>query len=475
MILRDYQLDVVSQVSKALRSHDGVLVVLSTGGGKSPIMCHMVHKCYLAGKQILNLCHKETILNQLSATMAEFGTEHGRTIAGKPTCKDQVSVGMIQTIKNRLDDIPVPDFIFADEQHRSSKSNTFGQVIAYFREKNPKVKLVGFTASPSRTDGEGLRANYNYMVVGISGKELVKRGYLSPVRYLCPLDSVKFKRKNGDYDPEDQEKYFNDGRIIGDVMKYHAEEVGVKPCLVACCSLKHADHMRDRFRAAGYTAEAVRGGKKHQAHLFETLKRLETGDLSVCCFVDVLSEGVSVNNIQAILFLRKTSSLIYYLQVIGRGVRFQEGKTCVVIDFVSNYFEHGHPFMDRSWSLEDMEKSKTVDRIETTRCLYCFGVFEGLPSTCPGCGADLKFQRACEAAEMKIKEVDGVLVEISYDYQIICKRLISIPKKQSRMKYFKKMIHENGPTDEIYKINKLLGYKRGFVAATAKHGTGKAE
>jgi superfamily II DNA or RNA helicase len=337
------------------------------------------------------------------------------------------------------------------------------------RAKNPKIKLVGFTASPSRTDGQGLRANYDHMVVGVSAKELQRRGYLSNMRYLCPIDLVKFKRKNGDYDPDDQEKFFNDGTIVGNILKYHREEIGSKSCLVACCSLNHADTMRDRFRAAGYTAEAVRGGKKHQPHLFETLKRLEAGSLSVCCFVDVLSEGVSVNNIHGILFLRKTTSLIYYLQAIGRGLRFQEGKILTVLDFVSNIDEHGHPLAERSWTLEDVDHSTAIKKMAITRCLYCFGVFEGTPNTCPACGADLKLQRACEAAGLKVKEVEGLLVEISEDYQIITKTLINIPRKSTRMKYFKKMIHENGPTKEIYKINKLLGYKRGFVEASESH------
>ena len=76
---------------------------------------------------------------------------------------------------------------------------------------------------------------------------------------------------------------------------------------------------------------------------------------------------------------------------------------------------------------------------------------------------DSYFQRACQNAGLKVKEIEGVLVRITEDYQIIAKRLIAIPRKVTRLKYFKKMIHEKGPTKEIYEINKALGYKRGLV------------
>jgi superfamily II DNA or RNA helicase len=50
----------------------------------------------------------------------------------------------------------------------------------------------------------------------------------------------------------------------------------------------------------------------------------------------MLNEGVDVPDVDFIVFLRVTHSRVYFLQQLGRGLRFKEGKTLLVHDFVAD-------------------------------------------------------------------------------------------------------------------------------------------
>ena len=49
-----------------------------------------------------------------------------------------------------------------------------------------------------------------------------------------------------------------------------------------------------------------------------------------------LNEGVDVPDVDYIVFLRVTHSRVYFLQQLGRGLRYKEGKTLLVQDFVAD-------------------------------------------------------------------------------------------------------------------------------------------
>jgi len=50
----------------------------------------------------------------------------------------------------------------------------------------------------------------------------------------------------------------------------------------------------------------------------------------------MLNEGVDIPDVDYIVFLRVTHSRVYFLQQLGRGLRYKEGKTLLVQDFVAD-------------------------------------------------------------------------------------------------------------------------------------------
>ena len=78
---------------------------------------------------------------------------------------------------------------------------------------------------------------------------------------------------------------------------------------------------------------------------------------------DLISEGLDVPNVSAVILLRPTKSLTLYLQQVGRGMRPAPGKAAlVVLDHVGNVIEHGLPDQEPQWSLSGVEKVKKHSR-----------------------------------------------------------------------------------------------------------------
>ena len=50
----------------------------------------------------------------------------------------------------------------------------------------------------------------------------------------------------------------------------------------------------------------------------------------------MLNEGVDVPDVDFLVYLRVTHSRVIFLQQLGRGLRYKEGKTLLVLDFVAD-------------------------------------------------------------------------------------------------------------------------------------------
>ncbi|MEY3464238.1 MAG: hypothetical protein RLZZ468_2016, partial [Cyanobacteriota bacterium] len=103
-----------------------------------------------------------------------------------------------------------------------------------------------------------------------------------------------------------------------------------------CVSVEHARFMADRFRAAGFAAEALDASTPADLR-HEALRRLQSGDLQILFAVDLFNEGLDIPSIDTVLLLRPTESAVVFLQQLGRGLRLSPdtGKSCLtVLDFI---------------------------------------------------------------------------------------------------------------------------------------------
>ena len=179
MKLRPYQEDLINGARKSFRAGKrGVVLVASTGAGKTPTLCAIVAGAVANGKRVLVLAHRMRLLRQIASTLDKFDVCYD-FVGGRRKSRYLCSIGMIETTRRRMAKMDEPDIIIHDECQRACSSQYLG-VYNFW----PNAKRIGMTATPARTDGKGLGEVFDDMVIGPSMAWLIENNYLARYRYL---------------------------------------------------------------------------------------------------------------------------------------------------------------------------------------------------------------------------------------------------------------------------------------------------
>lgn len=382
-ILRPYQMDVVTSIKQSfMDKHSKILVCLPCGSGKTVLFSFMAESSQRKRKTIWFLVHRQELLKQTIDTFDKF---HIKLIT--------IHIGMVMTYANHLDKYPVPDFIIFDEAH-FSMATTWQKIINKF----PKAKILGLTATPCRLDGKPLGATYDDLIVGISTKELIAQGYLSPYKYYAPTvaDLTGLKRKGSDYDSAQATELLTKRAVFGDVIKNYRQYADGLQSICYCSSVAHSKRMAEEFQLAGIHSVHF-DGETSTEERNEIVEKYKSGEITILCNCDLISYGFDCPDCHCCILLRPTMSTALAIQQAGRALRPQDGKTAIILDMVGNYLRHGLPDDDREWSLETSikprEEYKEDGRLKISQCPECYFTFMSGPSECPNCGAAMKLTR----------------------------------------------------------------------------------
>jgi superfamily II DNA or RNA helicase len=471
MQLRYYQTDAEDDVRAVLKIVQAVLLVLSTGAGKTVIFSDIARRAAAKGNRILILAHRDTLIKQASAKLMDYGVSHGIIMAGfTPTRHELVQVASVQTLVRRLDKVLLDfNLIVIDEAHLSAAAS-YRKIVAAVLERNPKCKLLGVTGSPCRLDGKGLGKAagglYDELVQGISIKELIEQAYLVRPAVYAPAEQIDLSAVRvvaGEYEAKSLAEVMDKPKIVGSAIAAYQKHCPGVPAVAWCVNVAHAQHVAAEFNAAGVPALAL-SGDDDPSERDKALRALSNGAIKVVTFAMLLVEGVDCPAIGAVIMLRPTMSLASYLQVIGRGLRpvyadgmpldtveqrraaiaaGPKGDRCFVLDHAGLTFKHGFADEVREWSLEGVKKKKGGKKkdeptIQIRQCPKCFICFEPAP-VCPACGYVFQGRGGPE-------HVDGELAEIT-------------PEMQAQMSaQRKKEVQKAKTLEELQRIAKDRGY-----------------
>lgn len=384
--------------------------------------------------RVLVLVHRTELLDQHIEAFEKNGIS-----------TENILVRSVQSVYPHLDEYKDIYMVVADEAHLF-KARTFEATIQHFRDRGAFV--VGFTATPIRLDGGSLRSVFETMVVGPDTKWLIEHKRLCPYEYYAPLaiDIARLRKRAGDYVTEDVEALMEPA-IYGRVIDEYKRLCPNKQAIAFCCSIKHSQQVAEQFRAAGIVAEHLDGNtpKRQRKAIME---RFRAGEIQVLTNCSLISEGLSVDGVGAVLLLRPTMSLALHLQMIGRGLRYQEGKVCTIIDAVMSYETFGMPDSPRSWSLDAPPKAHKPLNDDGTlalrQCEYCFKVFKTAPK-CPYCG----FEYALKPRELKaIEDIELKRIEAE-----------QVEAERARIERAKRDIRNARSYEELLEIAIRNGYK----------------
>jgi DNA repair protein RadD len=410
------QSDLVGRVRQSMRRHKGVLMQSPTGSGKTRMALDMIAGAYAKGSSCVFAVPRKELLAQTIKTISEYGIPFG-VISPDHTYNPlaKIQIAMTPTLARRLDKIPAPKILFADEAHYGGAE--LDRMIEWSRAGGGW--RVGLSATPLKTNGKPMSDHYDHMEMGLPMADLIKMKRLSDFRYFAPQqpDLSAVASRNGEYVQSQLADFMEaDRAIIGDAVKTYRELAFGKLNVVFATSRKHAGIIKDTFNAAGITAMMIDGtmGPDERKRIILGFARREYTvlvsvalltfgfDLAAAAGMDVTVESMSD--------LCPRKSLPMMLQVWGRVLRMKPDPA-IIADHAGNWRENGFPDDPRDWTLDGSKKRNTSDdKAEPVRqCDIASGgcgfVHRPAP-VCPNC------KRVYPIMSREVEQIDGELAEI---------------------------------------------------------------
>jgi superfamily II DNA or RNA helicase len=406
MLLRPYQSAAIAEIRQAYQSrHRAVLFVLPTGGGKTVVFSHIAEQAAAKGSRICVLVHRQELLRQASISLAALGVRHGLIASGRSMdLSAPVQIASVQTLARRLRHIPVDLFqlLVVDEAHHSN-AGTWAKVLSHCSS----ARVLGVTATPIRSDGRGLGEWYSAMVMGPTPAELTEQGFLAAARVLAPPgpSMIQVRKRMGDFDMSQAGQILQAGQALGDSLAHYRRYLDGQTAIAFCCSVAHAEAVAELFQRNGVAAASI-DGTMDSGTRERLLADLGAGRLKVLTSCQLIGEGVDVPSVAGCILLRPTQSVSLHLQMIGRCLRPQAGKTAVILDHVGNTLRLGHHLEEREWSLCGVPKKDREAAPSVKVCPKCFSCMPSAKQLCPDCGHEFVAERR------ELVHVDGELEEV---------------------------------------------------------------
>jgi DNA repair protein RadD len=362
--LRPYQQEAVDATLKHFRQSDeSAVIVLPTGAGKSLVIAELAR---LARRRILVLTHVKELVEQNHAKYESYGLTGGVFSAGlkRKDNRHQVTFASVQSVAANLDQFRDEySLVIIDECHRVSGEDTsqYQRIIELLRQQNDSLKVLGLTATPYRLAmGWIYRYHYRGFVRGDEDKPfqhciyelplsfMINRGYLTkPELVNAAVAQYDFsalpRDRFGEYAEKDVNQLLGKHKrvtraIIEQVMELAAGRKGV---MIFAATVDHAREI------TGYLPEhetALVTGATDMKERAELIQRFKQRQLKYLVNVSVLTTGFDAPHVDFIAILRPTQSVSLYQQIVGRGLRLDEGKRdCLVIDYAGNTVNLHHP------------------------------------------------------------------------------------------------------------------------------------
>lgn len=355
--LRPYQQEAVDATLQHFRKHDDpAVIVLPTGAGKSLVIAELAR---VARGRVLVLAHVKELVAQNHSKYLSYGLEADIFAAGLNIKQSQGKVvfGSVQSVAPNLDKFDSAfSLLIIDECHRISDDDKsqYQQIIAHLRTQNPRLRLLGLTATPYRL-GKGWIYQYHYqgMVRGdekslfrdciyeLPLRYMIKHQFLVPPERLdMPVVQYDFSRLQPNSGGLFAEADLNDElrrqaritpHIVNQIIDFAKDRKGV---MIFCSTVEHAGEVFKLLPDGQAALVSAQTSAQDRDQLINAFKQQQ---LRYLVNVSVLTTGFDAPHVDLIAILRPTESVSLYQQIVGRGLRLAPDKTsCLILDYAGN-------------------------------------------------------------------------------------------------------------------------------------------
>ena len=356
---RPYQKRAIDAAIEWIKKHtEPALLDLATAAGKSVIAALLGHEIIKisGGKKVLCLCPDSRLVKQNAEAYSLISDEYSiysASISKSLRHKFVVATeGTFISIAEKTSGELCA--VIMDEADRITNTNK--KIIEILREKNPNLRVIGMTGSPWRAkegyiyeidlDGsmveETISPYYKKVVARVTPKELIDLGFATPPK-LIPV-SEKYETEgiklnsSGTFNQDDIDHAFvgrgnKTAAVVQDIVN-KANERSARGVLIYAATIDHCHEIIESL--PNYNSAMIHGGMS-DAHNKQAVQDLRDQKIKYLVNVGMAAVGLSVNHIDIVAFLRLTESSRFYTQVLGRGMRLDQGKSDFwVLDYTAN-------------------------------------------------------------------------------------------------------------------------------------------
>ncbi len=255
-----------------------------------------------------------------------------------------------------------PDYIILDEFHRCGAVE-WGKSVRKLLEINPDAKLLGLSATSIRfLDGQRDMATELFdgvIASEITLGEAIAKEILPTPQYVISMYSYQEelkelqKRIDSARNPamqkenqkllEDLRRALEHAEGLDTIFARHMQKHGGK-YIVFCANKEHMEdmvsHVKEWFHLVDEKPHvyAVYYDNPETSKAFADFKADDSEHLRLLYCIDMLNEGIHVDDIDGVILLRPTVSPIIYLQQIGRALSAgRKEKNPLIFDIVNNF------------------------------------------------------------------------------------------------------------------------------------------
>ena len=350
------------------------LAVIPTGGGKTEIGLGTL-KAELAGgtmTRALWLAHTDVLVKQPPARIArhwpsltDCGIVQGKVNESQHmlTFGTRQTLAMPQRMKEVLKYGEISHLVIDEAHHAPSKQ--YQDIIEALKAVNPDLRVLGITATPTRSDGQGMVTVFDEVALALDLMDLIPQYLVPPIGKAIQTgihlaNAKSYVNEYGDrvFSRKSVSNVFETDNCFELVVESHREFGEERKGIAFTATIDSAHRLAKLFNKAGISAVAIDGtikGTEREAIITDT----RAGRYEVLVNCQVLTEGFDWPAASVVHIVKRTRSVGPYLQMMGRGLRLWPGKAdCLILDYVG--VEH-----NLSIGLEDVlgnrKKSQRAD------------------------------------------------------------------------------------------------------------------
>jgi len=340
--------------------HDHGTLSAPTGSGKTAMGLYMIAQ---RKQPSVVICHTKELLFQWISAIETFlgipADQVGIVGNGKFSLGDRITVAMVQTLYNRLEDVvPHIGHLIVDECHRTP-SRTFTEAVSAF----PAKYRLGLTATPWRRDK--LSQVIFWYIGDVTGeidkRNLVDQGNLCqadavfiPTDFSTLTDASEFYARALSELTQDEQR----NRLICDtVIKQNGHGIS----LILSDRKEHCNSLSRIFEKEHGVKAAVLTGSTSDRERVDIIHGLKEGRHKYLIATgQLIGEGFDLPNIATMSLTTPIKFSGRLIQYIGRALRPAPGKDrALILDFVDELvpvFNAGAKHRERVYQSEGLTK-----------------------------------------------------------------------------------------------------------------------